>query len=321
MKTNPLKPSDYLTVLERKQLLEKSDGKAFLEVAHTWGWIFFAFGLVYFFPNVGTVIIALFILGGKQLGCAIILHDASHYALFESKRLNDVIGSWFGAYPILNDLFRYRPYHLEHHNNTGTTEDPDLSLTLGYPATRSSMMRKLGRDLIGASGLKAQLGLLAMHFDIIEYNLAKDVKRISFSERPFGTRLKNAAKRLFGPVVFQTLLFTFFYLLGAPWLYWLWIGALLTTFNFSLRIRSMAEHSMVEDSEDQTRNTRTLYANFIERILFAPHHVNYHVEHHMLMSVPCYNFPHMHRILKAKGFYDQGLLEPGYWKILKMAVK
>jgi hypothetical protein len=33
MKKKPLKPSDYLTLLERKQLLEKSDVKAFLEVA------------------------------------------------------------------------------------------------------------------------------------------------------------------------------------------------------------------------------------------------------------------------------------------------
>jgi fatty acid desaturase len=321
MKKNPLKPSDYLTLLERKRLLEKSDVKAFLEVAHTWGWIAFAFALVYFFPNVLTVIVALFILGGKQLGCAIILHDASHYALFNSKRLNDIVGSWLGAYPIMNDMYSYRPYHLDHHNNTGTTEDPDLSLTKGYPTSLVSMLRKLGRDLAGATGIKAQLGLLAMHLGVIQYTLARDIKRIRYSDIPLSIRLKNAAKKLFGPVVFQTVLFSFFYVIGAPYLYLLWIGALLTTFNFSIRIRSMAEHSMVEDSEDQTRNTRTFYANFIEKILFAPHNVNYHLEHHMLMSVPSYNLPKMHKILKDKGFYEKGLLENGYWEILKMAVK
>jgi fatty acid desaturase len=41
----------------------------------------------------------------------------------------------------------------------------------------------------------------------------------------------------------------------------------------------------------------------------------------MLMSVPSYNLLKMHKVVKANGFYDKGLLENGYWEILKMAVK
>ena len=82
----------------------------------------------------------------------------------------------------------------------------------------------------------------------------------------------------------------------------------------------MAEHAMVEDTEDTLRNTRTTYANWFEKLLFAPHHVNYHVEHHLLMSVPPYNLPKMHRLLKERGFYKEGLLEQGYWDIVKMAI-
>ena len=82
----------------------------------------------------------------------------------------------------------------------------------------------------------------------------------------------------------------------------------------------MAEHSML-DMNDDFRNTRTTYANWLERILFAPHHVNYHVEHHLMMGVPPYHLPKMHQLLKARGFYDKGVLEEGYGKILRLAVR
>jgi fatty acid desaturase len=121
---------------------------------------------------------------------------------------------------------------------------------------------------------------------------------------------------------FQILLYLLILLaFGKPWLYLLWIGANLTTFNFSLRIRSIAEHSVVEDTHDPYKNTRTTYANFLERILFAPLHVNYHLEHHFLQNMPSYNSPEMHKLLVARGFYEHGLLKHGYWEILKMAIK
>jgi len=66
---------EFLTPDEVKAVMQKSDLRAALEVLSMWLWIAFAFALVGFYPNVFTVIIALFILGGKQLACAILLHD------------------------------------------------------------------------------------------------------------------------------------------------------------------------------------------------------------------------------------------------------
>lgn len=300
--------------------MEKSDLKAALEILHTWAWIAFAMALVYFFPNILTVVIGLFILGGKQLACAIIMHDASHYSLFTNKKLNEFVGNWLGGYAIMNDVERYRPYHQEHHLNTGLDTDPDLSLTKGYPTTVASMIRKIVRDLVGATGIKTQLALLAIHFGVLKYTLAKEIIRIKNDNTPLSTRVTTIVRNLYGPVIFQVLFFSIFYLIGAPYLYLLWVGALLTTFNFSLRVRSIAEHSVVEDSTNPKRNTRTTYANFFEKILFAPHNVNYHLEHHMMMGVPPYNLPKMHKLLKEKGFYNEGLLENGYFDIIKLAV-
>ncbi len=39
--------------------------------------------------------------------------------------------------------------------------------------------------------------------------------------------------------------------------------------------------------------------SFLERLFIAPYYVNYHLEHHLLFYVPCYNLPRVHRILSA----------------------
>lgn len=311
----------FLTKEERRELLQKRDWRAALEILHTWGWIMAAFALAYFWTNAITVLIGLFILGGKQLACAIIMHDTSHRSMFTSARVNDFVGKWLGAYPIFNDMLQYRPYHLQHHLHTGLEKDPDLLLTKGYPAGKKSMWRKWARDLSGRTGLRGQIGLLLMQIGYLKYNLGNKVER---HERASDWQhlLRTAVRRLPGPLLANGLMLGIFWLLGAPWLYLLWIGALLTTFQFSTRVRSIAEHAMSDRPTDPLYNTRTTYANWLERMLFAPHHVNYHMEHHLLMTVPSYNLPRMHRLLLEKGFYDQyGMLEPGYAAILRKAMQ
>ncbi len=317
---SPAIVAKYLSPQERKELNQKNDWRAAFEVLHTWVWIAATFAIVYLYPHPLVILVALFVMGGRQLACSIIMHDAGHFALFSNKKVNDFIGKWLGSYMILNDMLKYRTYHLEHHLTTGTAEDPDISLTKGYPTTIASMFRKIFRDLAGATGIKAQLGMLYMQLGYLKYSLSKDIQKLSQKDRTWGEFFKTAFKNLSGPITAQLILFSVLSLLASPWLYLFWIVALLTTFNFSIRIRAMAEHSMVEDTEDTLRNTRTTYAGWWEKILFAPHYVNYHVEHHLLMSVPPYNLPKMHKLLKERGFYKEGLLEQGYWDIVKMAV-
>ena len=310
---------EMLTPEEVKAVMKKSDLKAAMEIAETWVWIAFAFAIAGLFPNVFTIIIALFIIGGKQLACAILMHDCSHDSMFASRKANLIIGNWFGAYPILHNLEQYRPYHREHHIYTGLDNDPDLSLTKGYPTTAISMVRKFLRDLLGATGVKAQIGVIAMHIGILKYNLGGVVERIR-EKRNWKESITNAVRNLWGPLTANLILFGILYLTGKPWLYLLWIGAMLTTYNFCLRVRSIAEHSVVGDRRDPQQNTRTTYANFIERILFAPYHVNYHTEHHLCMGAPSNNLPMMHQILLRKGYFQHANLEPNYWHIVKLAV-
>ena len=314
-----LTASGFITQSERQELLQKSDVKAFGGVLFILLVLTFAFGMVYFWLNPLTLILALFLIGGQQLAFAIIMHDAGHYSLFNDKGLNTFIGNWFGGYLIFQDVKKYREYHLIHHITTGTNEDPDLLLTRGYPTSRRSMIRKLLRDLTGQTGVKSLTGLIMMHLGYLKYNLGGKIERIDQSKRSWSKFLYRFFKDLGGPLTAQFIVFLILTFTIGPLYYLLWIGAYLTTFQLSIRIRSMAEHAMT-DNDDPIRNTRTTYANWIEKLLFAPLNVNYHLEHHMLMGVPYYNLPRMHKLLLERGFYEKGILAKGYSHIVRQAI-
>lgn len=313
-----MKASDVLTAEEIKSLTMRSDLKGAIEIMHTWGWIALAFALAGLYPSPVTIILAVIILGGKQLACAIIMHDTSHYALFRSKRLNQLVGNWFGGFPMLVNLNRYRPYHLQHHSHTGTENDPDLKLTSGYPAGRMSFARKVLRDLSGLTGIKAFFGLMLMHLGYLKFNLGGEIEKEQpqRNAKTLGRFISNMA----GPVTANVILALTLFLCGIGWTYWLWLIAYFTTYQLCLRIRSIAEHSVVPDHTNNHLNTRTTKANFFERLLFAPHYVNYHAEHHLLMTVPPYNLPRMHRLIMDRGYYKNGLLEENYQAIVKLAI-
>jgi len=247
------------------------------------------------------------------------MHDTGHYSVFTNKKLNDFSGQWLGGYPIFNNLLAYRDYHFKHHRLTGLEEDPDLLLTRGYPTSRISMFRKFFRDFTGITGVKALLGLTIMNLGFIEYNMGGKIVKVPKEKRSFSYHLKCFRANLWGAIIVNFIIFSTLWIFLSPWLYLLWIGAYLTTFQFCIRVRSLAEHSVVEDSTDPYLNTRTTKANWLEKMLFAPYNVNFHVEHHMLMSIPSYQLPKMHKILVEKGFYNKGVLAKGYWSVIKGA--
>src|SRR5690606_37239972 len=73
------------------------------------------------------------------------------------------------------------------------------------------------------------------------------------------------------------------------------------------------------DPSDPLRNTRTTLASWWERLLIAPNRVNFHLEHHLLMTVPHYRLPRMHRMLAERGLLDRALVTKGYRAVLKRA--
>ena len=109
-------------------------------------------------------------------------------------------------------------------------------------------------------------------------------------------------------------------LAGVWWAYpLLWLVPLLTWMMVITRIRNIAEHAVVPDSDDPLRNTRTTEVNLIERIFIAPYFVNHHLEHHLLFYIPCYNLPKLHAILMRGKHASRMEVQRGYLSVLKLA--
>jgi len=133
---------DELLMLKRK-----SQWRAAWMIFHAWAVIFGAMALFVWWPNPLTFIAATLIIGARQLGLAILSHDASHGLLFSNMKLNDFAGTWLTDYALFGDMYAYRPYHVAgHHRFTQQKNDPDLGLTAPFPITRSSMRRKVIRE-------------------------------------------------------------------------------------------------------------------------------------------------------------------------------
>jgi len=292
---------------EIASLRSMRDGRSWLTLALNWALILGAMALVAVWPNVLTVLLALFLIGARQLGLAVLMHDASHQAFLSDRRLNDAVGQWLCAYPIWSDMHGYRTYHLKHHAHTWTERDPDLELATPFPITRSSFARKVWRDLSGQTGLK-----------FARFSLRRDFG----SEGTWRERLARGLRspRFRGLLVTNGILLAGLTAAGHPALYLLWAGAWLTTNTLVTRIRAIAEHSMSPDPGDELRNTRTTLASWWERLFLAPNRVNFHLEHHLLMTVPHYNLPRMHALLRDRGALRDALVAPGYLSVLRQAM-
>jgi fatty acid desaturase len=68
-------------------------------------------------------------------------------------------------------------------------------------------------------------------------------------------------------------------------------------------IRSVAEHFGDLAYEDDLSSSRTVMPSLLERFLIAPHHVGYHLEHHLYPGVPYYNLPKLHQLLMKQEEY------------------
>lgn len=289
-----------------KQLRTRSDVIGLALVAHAWLIIFASMAMVYYIPNPLTIILAIMFIGNRQLGLAILMHDAAHNALMRSAWLNDRISNWFCAYPIIAHTGAYRSYHLQHHARTQQDDDPDLVLSKPFPITRASLKRKMIRDLTGQTAYQQRK--------------TQVLNALGPADWPLRQRLHHFGSRLGGAVLAQlTILVLCAIVFHWSFYIFFWLVPFFTYHMAITRIRNIAEHAVVPDNNDPFRNARTTHASWLERIFIAPYWVNYHVEHHLLMYVPCYRLPELHRALAAQGLASRMETATGYWDIMRRA--
>tara|TARA_R110000868_G_scaffold93789_10_gene259340 strand:+ start:2275 stop:3285 length:1011 start_codon:yes stop_codon:yes gene_type:complete len=289
--------SDCLSREELRVLSRPTDWQGAVMLAGDMALVIAAYALAIAWPNPLSLLIAIALLGGRQLSFAIIMHDCAHRSLFRSRALNEFVGKWIGGAAIDAPFLAYRSYHLDHHKYAGTDKDPDKGLVKDYPVTRASLRRKFIRDLTGQTGMRELIG--AWQNPTLEAKL------------PF--------------LVFQLVMMIALYAAGALWAIGLWWAARIFIFPAVMRLRHIGEHGVAINRLDTEprNNTHTTHANWIERALVAPNYVNYHLEHHLFAAIPPYHLPGLHRLLSERGYFDgyEGASAPGYRAMLKKAVR
>ena len=299
-----MKVSDYLSREEVAYFTAKSDFRAWSLVIGNWLFIAVIFAAVASWTNPVTIVLAIILLAGRQMALSVLMHDCGHRILFRTARLNDIIGQWLCALPVMNNQPSYARGHLEHHRKAGTREDPDLPNYQAYPVSRASFRRKVIRDLTGQTGYKLMSFILRGAAGVMSSE-----KRTS--ARPFVQQL-----------LIQLLLFLILAACGIGWTFLLWVIAYMTVFMLIIRVRQVAEHAAVPDlfDPDTRRNTRTVDAPWWQRVIFAPCGVNYHLEHHFMASVPCYKLAELRQHLYSRQALDGVPVFPGYGSLLRHVV-
>jgi fatty acid desaturase len=303
-------PKTVFTPEEWRRLTLRSSWRGLWLVAHAWGTIAVCIALVTLWPNPLTWLVAVMVIGTRQLGLAILMHEAAHGGLCANKAINEWVGQWLCAVPLGADLASYRSYHLQHHKFTQQLEDPDLSLSAPFPISKESYTRKAIRDLTGRTFVKQRLPLFLSLF-----------KR-GDNEEPMSHEsfVSNGRDKMARFLVVNALLVVLFWLAGAGiWYVAVWLVAMASWLSLVTRIRNIAEHACTSTGEDPFSHARTTLAGPIERLLIAPYWVNYHAEHHLFMYLPCYRLPDAHRLLIQKGLINRMEVRPNYLDVMRLA--
>lgn len=251
-------------------------------------------------------VVAILVIGNRQHALGVLMHEGVHYRVTGKCWSNDIISDLVAGYPIFIPTFNYRVFHLSHHTHLDTPQDPEGKFYQAFPKESRFPLHPLRfalvvlRDLSGLwpASLKFLGGLLW---------------------RLPGQRLGDLIPiaLLHGGVV------AFSYSAGALHVYvLLWLLPMYTVYPVIFRIRAMTEHHGIEEAgpkryvreaPDTLRTTRSIQG-MIGRMLFGPHCINYHIEHHLYPAVPFYNLPRLSEEL-AKSAPEAMLprIRPNYW--------
>ena len=302
--TAPTAPPALRLAPEALRPLQRlSTARALIAVAGTWSLIAVSIAAALWSGHWAVWIAAALVVGRCQHALAVLMHDAAHYRMLDHRGWNDFVGHWLCAKPIASHLYIYRTVHLRHHRYLHTDKDPDLSLSAPFPCGRLSFVRKLLRDATGISALVMR-GYVQVD---------KETERMRFT--PFSGNLfrywmpPTVATRALAAVVIGALVYAGY----GPALLVLWVLPLLIVYQVILRMRGVLEHAAVPDKVDPLRNARTVVSrNPLARFFLNPHHVAYHLEHHLYPGVPHYHLPRLHAALAATGRFSGALVERRY---------
>lgn len=293
----------WLTPEELRELTELSPLRSALAVLRTFVPIGLAVAFALYFWTWWAFLIAIFVIGIQQHAMFVLAHEAAHYRLFETRWLNDAIGRFCGMAGGIS-MCTYRVTHRLHHNHLYGPQDPDTAIHGGYPRGKAYLWKKLIQDLFGLNAWKTFayfFGAPALNTQTNQAIRPLDDTSPTLRSAARQDRLLVVAFQISAPVAAEVL----WGWQGLLAYVLLWAVPLVTVLQPILRLRAIAEHGAVTDLSSPLTAARSNQlhgpAGWLARLVFFPHHVNYHLEHHLYPAVPHYNLPKVHTMLRQRG--------------------
>ena len=236
--------------------------------------------------NPAIYVLAVIVIGSRINGLGGLMHDAAHYRAYSNRPLNDFVGEII-ALPTTASMAGYRNSHFAHHRELNSEKDPDWTRNVGleefeFPTSPKNFVKHVMQYL---SGLKLKTALGGFH----KNGETRDIPAAVARARLFFFAALIAASIAMG---FWKLLLLY------------WVVPLATVFLAIRYVRNVAEHYAVEH-EHVLNESRTVIAPFWELWLIAPWGLNYHLEHHLFPSVPCFRLAELHKLLMTRDPFPQ----------------
>ncbi len=266
-----------------KLLSRRSLAQTLLYIGFQWAVIAACIAAATHFGSYFVLLLCLIVIATRQHALAVLFHDACHFNLCNSRRLNDFLANIFAAFPLSVSVKRYRRSHLAHHRLVNEADDPDIVentpptslLTLG----RLMLMDLCFLSFVGNLKRSRKFGVFAI-----------------FSETGEGWKTE---RRLYGAFVL-TIAATATLCGVWPQLALYWLVPQFSILQVLARLRGYAEHGGRIGESHELDMSRTVNANPLEKFLFAPGNVHRHLEHHLYPSVPFYNLERLHTAMTVK---------------------
>lgn len=308
---------DYLSSEEIRSLGEPSASRVITDIVATWSLVLAAIAAFHYFPSPLVFLVSFVVVASRQMAMTHLVHDASHYRLFRSRRLNDLLSDLLVAGPVVISTQSYRVQHLPHHQYLGDSER-DSDQRTWYNIRGWNFVRRTLLTLLGWEALVT----------------FRSYARASGPQGE-GKAAEGGASllwRLLCAALGNGVLLAWCWLLGDPLLYaWLWFLPMFTLTMYLLILRVIVEHQTLAyarrgvdcsgESFDEPL-VRTVRPGFLGRFLLGPMNFYYHHEHHLAPSVPYPNLPRFHRMLVERGYYQRfpEALGGSYLSVLRQLV-
>jgi fatty acid desaturase len=302
-----------LTNQELRQFSQISELRSTLQIAWDWALMLGIYSLNLLYPHPLLILISMPFMARQQMALLVLLHDGSHSRLYHKPKMNDFMTQFFLGGPVFFSLKLYRKTHLKHHRHPLEPDDPDITLTGGYPISAKSFRRKLVRDMMGISYFK----FMSRFFQVGKKKEKKKIDEVAAIDKRHDNFFLSNTFLVASGLVINGGLFAYAALMGHPLLYLLlWWIPLFTYLQVYLRIRGITEHAGYKAGPNQMELSRTVI-NPAETFFFSPNSVNYHIEHHQYPSVPFFNLHKVHRLLKERGSLPEKNVYRTYRDVVK----